>query len=348
MINDAVSDVLIGKVGRERVGEEALRRVERVRLKDLRTRAALVNRIASRRIRLLTVQSIGEHVAAHVGFELAPVERNRPRNVRRRARAVGLADHVVSKLVSRGSRDRAALGVTSTAPLPRCRVFRTLLLFNEFTVFRGYTTLQLGFICNRMVSLGKAAQVLASRNLAINRRLWTELHSVEHKTAVHKFEVVAQRIGELDVRGIRLDSEFNGPGDFGHAVGALRENPRLLPLNVTVLGGNIDLPHAGEHNRRHASRTNVLVFKLKREVRRDINVRRVFFEPRLVERKNGLVVFNLPCASSYGIGARSRHKVHSGAIVDGYGVRKLVNGNIVPRRRNPASLEICRKSPVKG
>ena len=120
VIDDAIDGVLVGKVGRERVGKRALRRIKPAGRKNLRPRPALVDRVVPR-IRLLAVQSVGKHVAAHVGLELTLVEGDRPRDVGRRARAVGLVDHVVAKLAGSG-RGRVALAVVGAAPLPRCRV----------------------------------------------------------------------------------------------------------------------------------------------------------------------------------------------------------------------------------
>ena len=121
VINNAIGDVLILKVSRKLVGKGTLRRIELAFLEDLQTRAALINRIAPR-IRLLIVQIIGEHVAAHVGLELALVERDGPCDVGRRAIAVArLANHVVTKGAG-GSRNRAVLTIVGTAPLPRRHV----------------------------------------------------------------------------------------------------------------------------------------------------------------------------------------------------------------------------------
>ena len=126
MIDDAVGGVLVCKIGPERVGERFLRRTERASLKNLRPRAALVYRVAPY-IGLLSVKRIGKRVAAHIGLELALVERDSPRDVGRRARAVGLVDHVVAKLAGNTSR-RVALAIARAAPLPRCRVLGCFLV----------------------------------------------------------------------------------------------------------------------------------------------------------------------------------------------------------------------------
>ena len=77
---------------------------------------------------------------------------------------------------------------------------------------------------------------------------------------LHKAKVITQRISELDVRDIRLDCELNGPGDFGHAIGTLRENPRLpLIRNPTVLDGNIYRSLARKLDRHIAAGADVFV-----------------------------------------------------------------------------------------
>ena len=73
---------------------------------------------------------------------------------------------------------------------------------DELSVFRGDISLQLGFIRNRMDTLGKAAQVLDGRGLTFDFWLRSNRLVIELKAVFHKFEVGAQRIGELDVRGI--------------------------------------------------------------------------------------------------------------------------------------------------
>ena len=251
VIDDAVGGVLVGKVDRERVGKGALRRIKYAGRKNLRPRAALVNRVAAH-VCLLSVKRIGEHVAAHVSLELASVERDRPRDVGRRARAVGLADHVVAEFTG-GSRNRAVLAIADTAPLPRRRVFGGLLLVDKFAVVRGNAALQHRFIGDRVVALRKVAQTLKDRALTVNRRLRIELLAVEHEAAVHEAEVIAERVGELDVRGVRFDGKLNGPRNLGHAVGALGEDARLRPRNVAVLGGNLNRPRAGELDNRVAA-----------------------------------------------------------------------------------------------
>ena len=104
-----------------------------------------------------------------------------------------------------------------------------------------------------MLPLGKVAQGIENRGLAVNRRLRVELLSVEREAAVHKVEVIAQRIGELDVRGIRLDVELDGPVNLGHTVSALGEGPRLRSREVAVLGGDHDRPRTGEFDGRAAA-----------------------------------------------------------------------------------------------
>ena len=86
VINDAVGGVLILKVVRERIGKGIILRFKFsfTNLDSARLRVAFVNRKVAR-IRLFSVQIISEHVAAHVGLELALVELDRPLDVRRRA-----------------------------------------------------------------------------------------------------------------------------------------------------------------------------------------------------------------------------------------------------------------------
>ena len=240
VIDDTIDRVLIGKVRRERVGKGSLRRVELAGRNNLRPGITFVDRVASR-IRLLAVQRVGEHVAAHIGLELALVELDRPRDVGRRARAVGLADHVVAELAG-GSRGRAVLAIAGAAPLPRRRVLGGVLVADVLAVVRDNVALQLCFVRDRVVALGKVAQTVEARSLAVDGRLRVELLAIEREAAVHKAEVVAQRVGELDIRGVRFDGELDGPGDLGHAVGTLGEGSRFRPRDVSVLGGDIDRP----------------------------------------------------------------------------------------------------------
>ena len=167
-----------------------------------------------------------------------------------------------------------------------------------------------------MLPLGEVAQAVEGRGLTVNRRLRVELLAIEREAVVHKLEVVAQAVSELDVRGVRLDGEFNGPGNLGHAVGSLGEGPRLLPRDITVLGGDIDRSHTREHDRCVATRTNILVFKLEREVCRDMDIRRVFCEPRLVKRKDNLLTLDLPRASLGGRSLRALHEVATCVVND--------------------------------
>ena len=99
VINDAVGGVLILKVIPELIGKGLFLwvKVAFLNLDSARLRVAFVNRKVVARIRLFSVQIIGEHVAAHVGLELALVESDRPLDVRRCARSVGLVNHVVAE-----------------------------------------------------------------------------------------------------------------------------------------------------------------------------------------------------------------------------------------------------------
>ena len=100
VIDDAVGGVLILKVVRECVGKGVFLWVK-IAFFDLgsaRFRVALVNREASR-IRLLIVQRIGEHVAAHIGLELTLIKYDCPLDIRRRSSAIVLLDHVIAKLI---------------------------------------------------------------------------------------------------------------------------------------------------------------------------------------------------------------------------------------------------------
>ena len=155
VIDDAVGGVLVDKIGRECVGKRALRRVKHAARKNLRPRAALVNRVAPH-IGLLIVKRIGELVAAHVGLDLALVERDRPRDVGRCTRAVGLVDHVVTKLAGSSSHG-AALAIAQAAPLPRCRVLRRFLLIDELAIVNRNASLQFRLIGNRVLPLGNVA-----------------------------------------------------------------------------------------------------------------------------------------------------------------------------------------------
>lgn len=66
-----------------------------------------------------------------------------------------------------------------------------------------------------MLPPGEVAQIIEGRGLAAERRLWVELLAIECEAAVHKLEVVAQAVSELNVRGVRLDGKLDGPRNFG-------------------------------------------------------------------------------------------------------------------------------------
>ena len=87
VINDAVGGILILKVIPELIGKGIFLwvKVAFPNLNSARLRVAFVNRKVVARIRLFSVQIIGEHVAAHVGFELPLIECDRPLDIRRRA-----------------------------------------------------------------------------------------------------------------------------------------------------------------------------------------------------------------------------------------------------------------------
>ena len=344
VIDDAVGGVFVGKIGRERVGKRALRRIEHAGRKNLRARAALVNRIAPY-IGLFSVKSIGELVAAHVGLELTSVERDRPRDVGRRARAVGLGNHVIAKLARR-SRDRAVLAIAGAAPLPRCRVFGGFLLVDIFTVVQGNAALQHRFIRDRMVSLGKVAQIVEGRNLTVDRRLRIKLFAIKRETAVHEAEVVTEHIGELDVRGIRFDAQGHGPGNLGHTIGTLGEGSRLRPRDVTVLGIDLDRPRTRELNDCAATRTGVFIRKLEREIRRNVDVRRIVLKPAFVKREDGLIVLDFPRAGFNGVGARSLYKVAADVVINDDGIGKIIHGDFVADRGRLAVQEVRRKGSV--
>ena len=142
--------------------------------------------------------------------------------------------------------------------------------------------------------MGKIAQAVEGRDLAVDPRLGFELRAVEREAAFHKAEVVAQCIGEANVRGVRLNGKRNGPGNLGYAIGSLGEGPSLRPRDLAVLSGDINRSLTREYYGCLATRTDILVFKLEREVCRDMNVRRIPFKPALVKRKDNLIVFNLP------------------------------------------------------
>lgn len=95
-----------------------------------------------------------------------------------------------------------------------------------------------------------------------------------------------------------------------------------------------------------ATRTDILVFKLEREVCRDMNVRRIPFKPALIKRKDNLITFDLPRASLGGRRFRTLHEVAT-CVINDDGAWQLIDSDVVPRRRRLTAFKLCRKSSVE-
>ena len=153
------------------------------------------------------------------------------------------------------------------------------MLVDILTVFHGNTALQHRFIRDRMIPLGKIAQIANGCGLAGNPRLGIELLAIKREASFNIAEIVAQLVNEFNVCCVRLDIQIHGPGDFGHAVDTLGKGSRFRSSDATVFDGNLNRPHAREHYRNVVARASILVFKFERKNSGNVNVRGIAFEP---------------------------------------------------------------------
>ena len=175
-------------------------------------------------------ERVGKDIAGHVGLERTGVDRGRPSDVVRGARAL-LACHVDGKLGAGGT-DVVLVVLAVGTPRPAGRVVHTgeLATVGDRLPCVGRDGRGVG---QRVTALREIAQVERG-SLAVHGRGRRQSGAVELERGPVKHEVGANCVGQHDVRRLRGNVELNGPR---HRIALGVNGTPLVARDVAVLEG---------------------------------------------------------------------------------------------------------------